>query len=319
MRLSLNLGLTMLHDLNELRTLRAIVSAGSLSAAGRALGVSLAVVSKRLSTLEGRVGLRLVNRTTRTLSPTEEGSALLAQLDRALEALDEAEEQLATGRDEPIGTLRVTAPVSFGRRHVAPVLAALVDRHPRLDAVLSLDDRLVDVTGGTFDVAIRIGGLTDSSATMLRLADNRRVLAASTAYLDARGRPRAPDDLSGHVFLRYGDGIAPWSLSGPDGAAASVTAKPRLRVDNGDALHDWCLAGHGIMMKSIVDMGDDLAAGRLERVLPGWSGGAMPIVALFASRHHQPRKLRVFLEAMTGAMRGYTVGPVDPIRRPTCE
>ncbi|MFD1330954.1 LysR family transcriptional regulator [Methylopila musalis] len=293
----------MLDDLNELRTLRAIIAAGSLSAAGRALGVSLAVVSKRLSTLERRVGLRLVNRTTRTLSPTDEGLALFAHLDRVLEELDEAEEKLATGRDEPIGTLRVTAPVSFGRRHVAPVLAALVERHPRLDAVLSLDDRLVDVGGGTFDVAIRIGGLGDTSATMLKLADNRRVLAASPAYLDRRGRPRTPDDLPAHTFLRYGDGIAPWMLHGPHDATATIAATPRLRVDNGDALHDWCLAGHGVMMKSVVDMGDDLAAGRLEQVLPGWSGGAMPIVALFASRHHQPRKLRAFLDAMAEAMR----------------
>lgn len=293
----------MLDDLNELRTLRAIVAAGSLSAAGRALGVSLAVVSKRLSTLEGRVGLRLVNRTTRTLSPTEEGLALLAHLDRALEALDEAEERLATGRDEPIGTLRVTAPVSFGRRHVAPVLANLVARHPRLDAVLSLDDRLADVSGGTFDVAIRIGGLGDTNATMLKLADNRRVLAASPAYLDRCGRPRTPDALASHAFLRYGDGIAPWTLIAADGTTATLAARPRLRVDNGDALHDWCVAGHGVMMKSIVDLGDDLASGRLERVLPGWNGGDIPIVALFASRHHQPRKLRIFLDAMGSAMR----------------
>jgi DNA-binding transcriptional LysR family regulator len=293
----------MLDDVNELRTLRAIVAAGSLSAASRELGVSLAVVSKRLSTLEGRVGLRLVNRTTRALSPTEEGLALLAHLDRALEALEEAEEHLATGRDEPTGTLRVTAPVSFGRRHVAPVLASLVERCPRLDAVLSLDDRLADVSGGTFDVAVRIGGLGDTTATMLKLADNRRVLAASPAYLDRCGRPQTPDGLAGHAFLRYGDGIAPWSLTNADGATATIAARPRLRVNNGDALHDWCVAGHGIMMKSVVDVAADLADGRLEHVLPDWSGDDIPIVALFASRHHQPRKLRVFLDAMTLAMR----------------
>lgn len=293
----------MLDDVNELRTLRAIVAAGSLSAASRELGVSLAVVSKRLSTLEGRVGLRLVNRTTRALSPTEEGLALLAHLDRALEALEEAEEHLATGRDEPTGTLRVTAPVSFGRRHVAPVLANLAERYPRLDAVLSLDDRLADVSGGTFDVAVRIGGLGDTTATMLKLADNRRVLAASPAYLDRCGRPQTPDGLAGHAFLRYGDGIAPWSLTNADGATATIAARPRLRVKNGDALHDWCVAGHGIMMKSVVDVAADLADGRLEHVLPDWSGDDIPIVALFASRHHQPRKLRVFLDAMTLAMR----------------
>ena len=293
----------MLDDLNELRTLRAIAAAGSLSAAGRALGVSLAVVSKRLSTLEGRVGLRLVNRTTRTLSPTEDGLALLAHLDRALDAIEEAEERLNSGRDEPIGTLRVTAPVSFGRRHVAPVLAALTDLHPRLNVVLSLDDRVVDIAGGTSDVAIRIGVVGDTSATMLKLADNHRVLAAAPTYLDRRGRPRAPDDLSAHRFLRYGDDISPWALSGPGGRTATVAAVARLRVDSGDTVHDWCLAGHGIMLKSVVDIGHDLATGRLERMLPDWSGGSAPIVALYAGRHNQPRKLRAFLDAMVKALR----------------
>ncbi len=272
--------------------------AGSLSAAARTLGVSLAVVSKRLATLEGRVGLRLVNRTTRSLSATEEGLRLLAGVERAIEALDEAEEQLMTGREEPIGTLRVTAPVSFGRRHVAPVLATLVDRYARLEAVLSLDDRLFDVAGGSFDVAIRIGGLADTGAIMRKLADNRRVLAAAPTYLDRRGRPRTPADLTSHSFLRYGDSSAPWTLESPDGASIAIAAAPRLRADNGDAIHDWCLGGYGIMMKSIVDVASEIESGRLERVLPGWSGGAMPIVALFASRHHQPRKLQVFLEAM---------------------
>lgn len=293
----------MLNDLNELRTLRAIVEAGSLSAAGQKLGVSLAVVSKRLSTLEGRVGLRLINRTTRTLSPTEEGLRLLSQLDRALEALDEAEEQLTTGRDEPIGTLRVTAPVSFGRRHVAPVIASLVEQHPRLNGVLSLNDRLVDIGGGTLDVAIRIGSLADTSATMLKLSDNRRVLVASSAYLDRRGRPHAPDELSDHTFMRYGDSIAPWTLFGPNGVKTTIPAVPRLRVDSGDALHDWCLAGHGIMMKSIIDLHDDLATGQLEQVLADWNGGDMPIAALFASRRHQPRKVRAFLNAIAAAMK----------------
>lgn len=294
----------MLDDLNELRTFACVLASGSLTGAARTLGVSLAVVSRRLATLEKRAGVRLVNRTTRSLSPTEEGERLRVEVERALEALAQGEELLATGRDEPVGTLRVSAPISFGRRHVAPVLGRLTERHPQLFVALSLDDRLVDVVGGTIDVAIRIGGLADASATMLKLADNHRVLAASPAYLDRHGRPLVPDDLTGHALLRYGDGIAPWSLSGPQSARAMVAAAPRLRVDNGDALHDWCLAGHGIMLKSIVDLSEDLAAGRLERVLPDWSDVAAPIVALYASRDHQPRKVRAFLDAMAAAMRG---------------
>ena len=294
----------MLSDLNELRTFRQVLVSGSLTGAARVLGVTLAVVSKRLATLERRVGVRLVNRTTRSLSPTEEGERLLVEVDRALEAIAQGEALLATGRDEPVGTLRVSAPVSFGRRHVAPVLGALTERHPQLAVLLSLDDRLVDVVGGSVDVAVRIGGLADASATMLKLADNHRVLAASPAYLDRHGRPAMPTDLSAHALLRYGDGIAPWTLSSPDGRSATIAAQPRLRADSGDVLHDWCLGGYGITLRSIVDLRDDLASGRLERVLPGWSEDAAPVVALYASRHNQPRKLRVFLDAMAAAMRG---------------
>ena len=239
----------MLDDLNELRTLQQVLAHGSLTGASRALGVSLAVVSKRLATLEKRTGVRLVNRTTRSLSPTEEGERLLVEVDRALEAIAQGEELLATGRDEPVGTLRVSAPVSFGRRHVAPVLGQLAQRHPQLAISLSLDDRLVDVAGGMVDVAIRIGGLaSDSSAVMRKLADNQRILIAAPSYLDRRGRPSGPSELSTHDLLRYGNAVEPWRLTGPDGSGQPVPAAARLRVDNGDAVHDWCVSGLGITL-----------------------------------------------------------------------
>jgi DNA-binding transcriptional LysR family regulator len=292
----------MLDDLNELRTLQQVLASGSLTAAANAMGVSLAVVSKRLATLERRTGVRLVNRTTRRLSPTEEGARLMVEIDRVLEAIRQGEELLATGRDEPVGTLRVSAPVSFGRRHVAPILGELTRRYPQLAISLSLDDKVVDVVGGAMDVAIRIGGgLVDSSAAMRKIADNSRILVAAPAYLDRRGRPSAPSDLRNHDLLRYGDSIAPWRLHGRDGTIESIPAPARMRVDNGDALHDWCVAGLGIMLKSTIDVGHDLAAGRLEHVLPDWNGGDLPIVALFPDRANMTRKARVFLEAMVSA------------------
>lgn len=293
----------MLDDLNELRTLQQILARGSLTGAAQALGVSLAVVSKRLATLERRTGVRLVNRTTRNLSATEEGERLLVEIDRALEAIRQGEELLATGRDEPVGTLRVSAPVSFGRRHVAPVLGQLTQRHPQLAISLSLDDRLVAVAGGAIDVAIRIGGATsDGSAAMRKLAENRRILVAAPAYLDRRGRPSNPGDVGHHDLLRYGDATGPWRLTGPTDTQQLVPAPARLRVDNGDAVHDWCVAGLGIALKSIVDVAADLRAGRLERLLPDWHAGETPIVALFPNRATMPRKTRVFLDAMIVAM-----------------
>lgn len=287
-----------LDDLNELKTFRAILAEGSLSAAARRLGVTLAVVSKRLATLEDRAGVRLIHRTTRALSPTEEGARLLIDVERALEAIEAGEELLASGRVEPSGTLRVSATIAFGRRCVAPVLARLATRYPRLTVALELDDRVVDLVAEGFDAAIRIGAPADSSAMMRKLADNRRILVASPAYLDRAGQPATPEEAAGHAFLRYGPGSDPWRLRGPGGATAGLAAAARLRVDDGDVVHDWALAGLGIMLKSEVDVTQDLAAGRLVRVLPGWDGGDAPIVALYPSARHMPLKTRVLLDEL---------------------
>jgi DNA-binding transcriptional LysR family regulator len=260
--------------------------------------VTLAVVSKRLSTLESRIGARLIHRTTRSLSPTEEGARLLADVARALEALEAAEARLSGGGDEPTGTLRVSAPIAFGRRCVAPVLGRLIERYPRLAVALELDDRLADLVGEGLDVAIRIGAPADSSAMMRKLADNRRILVAAPAYLDRVGRPATPEEAAGHAFLRYGSGMEPWRLRGPNGATAGLALIARLRVDDGDVVHSWALAGLGVMLKSEVDVAEDLAAGRLERVLPEWDGGEAPVIALYPSAQHMPLKTRALLDEL---------------------
>jgi DNA-binding transcriptional LysR family regulator len=301
----------MLDDLNELKTFRAILVEGSLSAAARHLGVTLAVVSKRLSTLEGRAGVRLVHRSTRSLSPTEEGARMLMDVVRALEAIEAAEGRLAGGHDEPNGTLRVSAPVAFGRRCVAPVLGQLTARYPRLAVALELDDRVVDLVGEGLDLAIRIGALADSSAMMRKLADNRRILVASPAYLDCVGRPATPDEAADKAFLRYGVAIEAWRLRGPNGATASLAATARLRVDDGDVVHDWALAGLGIMLKSEVDVAEDLAAGRLERVLAEWDGGEAPVVALYPSAQYVPLKTRVLLDQLAAHVAAVMTGGLN--------
>ncbi len=292
----------MLEDLNELRTFHRILALGSLSAAARDLGIGLAVVSKRLSTLERRAGVRLVNRTTRKLSATEEGRALHAHVEHMLDELAVAEAQLSSGVEEPHGMLRVSAPVSFGRIHLAPAAAKLVARYPRLDIELKLDDRMVDLVAERIDVAVRIGQPRDSTMVMRKLADNTRILVASPGYLDARGRPRTPDDLSDHSFVRYDDNIIPWSLEGPDGATAEVQTRCRLRADSGDAVMDWALLGQGITLKSEVDVCTDLATGRLERVLPDWQSPPAPIYALFPSARHLPAKTRAFVDALVAGV-----------------
>ena len=293
----------MLSDLAELRTFERILTLGSLSAAARDLGVGLAVVSKRLATLERRAGVRLVNRTTRKLSPTEDGLALLAHTERVLDELAAAEARLASGREAPQGTLRVSSPISFGRLHLVPVAAALVARHPGLDIQLKLDDQLIDMIEARIDIAIRIGPPRDSEAIMHRLMDSWRILVASPGYLDRRGRPATPADFGGHDILRYDAAAGPWRLQGPDGATAEIEAIPRLSADNGDAVLDWALAGCGVALKSNVDVSAELAAGQLEQVLPDWRSTPAPIYALLPSARHLPTKTRAFLDATAARLR----------------
>jgi len=292
----------MLDDLNELRTFQRILTCGSLSAAARDLGIGLAVVSKRLASLEKRAGQRLVNRTTRNLSPTDEGLALLPHVDRMLEELDVAEARLASGQEEPHGLLRVSAPISFGRIHLIPLAAQLVARHAHLDIELKLEDRLVDLTQEHIDIAVRIGQPRDSSAILHKLADNRRILVAAPAYLERCGRPLTLGDLNTHHCLRYDDPATPWRLEGPDGKLVDFTPRSRLRANSGDAVCDWALAGHGVMLKSRADVAAELVAGRLEHVLPDWRSGAAPIYALVPSRRHLATKTRVFLEVISASL-----------------
>jgi LysR family transcriptional regulator, transcriptional activator for dmlA len=293
----------MLSDIEELRTFQRILAKGSLSGAARDLGVSLAVVSKRLASLEQRVGHRLIHRTTRQLSPTETGSVLLPLVDRALEALQAAEVQLQQGTSDPVGLLRVAAPTALGHRHIAPVLAELLEKHPRLDVELRLSDGLSDLVAARIDVAIRIGPARDSAFVMHKLTDSHRILVASPGYLERHGRPTSPRELSDHAILRMVGWDAPWPLIGPNGAIVELNLPSRLRTDNGEVVHDWALAGHGITLKSAIDVAEDVRSGLLEQVLPDWRSTDAPIYALLPSGAHVPLKVRLFLDNLEKVLR----------------
>jgi DNA-binding transcriptional LysR family regulator len=291
----------MLGDLNELRTFQRIVACGSLSAAARDLGIGLAVVSKRLASLERRAGQRLIHRTTRRLSLTDEGLALMPHIERMLEELAAAEARLASGKEEPHGLLRVSAPISFGRIHLVPLAAELVERYPQLDIALQLADPVVDLIEERIDIAVRIGQPRDSTAVMRTLATNRRILVAAPSYLDRRGRPRLVAELSGHVCLHYSPTV-PWRLEGPNGAVVEVETHSRLHSNSGDAVQDWALAGRGVMLKSAIDVAEHLGSGSLERVLPDWQTAPAPIYALVPSGRLLATKARVFLDAIVAAL-----------------
>ena len=288
----------MLDDLGSLRLFDRIVALGSLSAAARDTGLSLAVVSKRLAQLERTLDVRQLNRTTRRLSLTEEGALLHAHVQRVLGEVAQAESALNGHRGRVTGTLRISAPNSFGRRWLVPALAAFVEEHPGLDVQLSLDDAVVDLVGEGFDLAIRYGVLADSRLVARELAPNRRVLCASPAYLSRRGVPRSLDELPQHDCILIGHlPMAEWRFGGGHGETA-VRVHGHFICDDGEAAQALALAGLGIIRKSIWDVGDDLESGRLVQVLPRQAIAAAPLHAVYPSGRYLAPRVRLFVELL---------------------
>ncbi len=298
----------MLDDITELRTFVRIVGAGSLSAAGREMGLALSVVSKRLAMLERRTDMRLIARSTRHLALTEEGQALYDRAQRILAEVDEAEVALTHGRVEPQGVLRVSAPVALGRAHVSPVCRDLVRAHPKVSVDLTLTDRLVELIDEGMDVVVRIGAPKDSGLVMRKLVDNHRIVVGAPDYLERRGAPMAPAELEDHDCLQYRGVGTRWRLVDPTGEVAEIRAASRLRSDNGEVAHDWALAGCGLILKSWVDVEPDLRARRLVQVLPEWRSDPAPVCALFPTGRQLPTRVRLFLDAMVDRLSRFGSG-----------
>jgi len=285
-------------NLGDLEIFASVVSSGSMSLAGRALGLSPAVISKRIKRLEDRLGARLLQRTTRQISLTEAGQGFYDRVLAVLAGLEEAEAYIAGRATQMHGTLKISAPTSFGRMHVAPHLKAFMAAHPELSVHLVLSDELADIVGGGFDLAIRIAELTDSSLVARRLAPVRRILCASPDYLAAHGTPEEIDDLRRHVCLPpHNNDI--WRLEGPTGA---ITVKPdgRLITNSSEVIREAVLAGLGIALRSTWDVGPDLRAGRLMQVLPAYEGSrGVTLSAVYPSRQFLPAKVRLFIDYLT--------------------
>lgn len=277
------------------------VAAGSLSAAGRELGVSPAVASKRLARLEGRLGTRLLQRSSRRLSLTDSGALYLERCQAILADVAEAEDLLGGDDAQVRGTLRVSATSALGRRWVGPVAAAFAAQHPEVAVQLSLTDRVVDLVESGVDCAVRVGPLSDDRLIARKLADNRRVVCATPGYLRAHGIPASPAELARHACLVLATGSAmqaDWRFRPPQGAATHVRVRGRLVSDNGQQIHDWMLAGHGLARRSFWDVAEDLASGRLLEVLRDWSDEDAPISVIYTSRRHLPRRTRLFIDAL---------------------
>ena len=276
-----------------------VVEEGSLSAAARALGQSLAVVSRKLSRLEQRLGVRLINRTTRTLALTEEGSAFHARCARILAEIDLAEAEVTRGLKSATGVLRITSAVAFSRRWLGPQLQEFRRLHPGLQIQLHASDAVVSLVEGGFDLAIRFGALADSSLVARQLAPNYRVICAAPSYLDSRPPIRQPEDLQAHDCILYGDPpLDHWGLA----EGRSVRVKGALSTNDGELAHVWALAGAGLVFKSIWDVQGDIAAGRLRVVLPEFKPPAAPIHAVYPHSQHTAR-VRLCVEFLAGRLK----------------
>lgn len=269
----------------------------SLVAAAQQLGVTPSAVSRRLATLEARLGVRLLNRTTRRLSLTPEGERYLQDGERILRDIEALERGLSTG-DAPAGLLRINASFGFGRRHVAPAVSDFVRQWPEVEVVLQLTDRPQDLEQHGLDLGIRFGPPPDSRVHAQRIAGNRRLLVAAPTYLAAHGQPESPQALRTHrciVIRENDDAFNIWTLS--DGTReVRVKVSGPLGANHGEVAADWALDGHGIVLRSEWDVAPLLRDGRLVRVLAPWMGAAADIHAIWPPHHRQSPRVRAFAD-----------------------
>lgn len=281
----------------QISTLVNVAAKGSLSAAAREEGVAPAVISRRLDALEERLGVKLLLRTTRTLSLTHEGSAFLEDCQRILNDLANAEASVSLGGVKASGHLRITAPGGFGRVHVAPLVLEFVRAHPDVTVSLDLSDRVVDLLNENMDCAIRIGVLPDSSLVGLKLADNQRLVVATPTYLRRHGTPSHPDDLQAHQCLNLATSGAPggWLFT-VNGHTTTHRVGGALSCNDGSTLLDWVLQDAGLAWRSRWEVQSHIQAGRLVTVLDAFMAPPTAIYAVFPQRRHLPLRVRLWLD-----------------------
>lgn len=272
----------------------------NISQAGQALGLSPAVASNYLNKLEAGLGVRLLHRTTRKVSLTEEGRAFLPYAEDVLASVAAARATVGAGELVPQGTLRVAAPASFGRMHLVPALPGFLARYPDLKVDFRLSDAIVDLVEGGFDVAIRNAELKDSTLIARKLAPDRRILCASPDYLEEYGRPATPQDLRHHQCINL-LGLDNWHFKLPEGTVA-IKAQGAFRTDNGEAMRDACVKGLGISINATWSVYQYVARGELEVVLPDFPlAGETAIWAVYPSARLLAPKVRAFIEYYSSA------------------
>jgi DNA-binding transcriptional LysR family regulator len=295
----------MADNLYEMTVFARVVGAGSLSAAARELGLSTAVVSRRLAALETRLGVRLLNRTTRSLSLTDEGASYHEACTRILTEIEEADAAVSAHRVEPQGVLKVAMSAAFGHQHIAPLIPQFAAKYPKIQLAISLSDRSASMMEEGYDVAIRIAELSDSSLAARKLAPNRRVVCASPDYLRRHGTPLTPSDLAQHSCLlsNWDQGFSQtWEYRGPVGKRGTVRVAGSYACDNWEVLREWALAGLGIALKSTWDVRRHLEDGSLVALFPAYTFDTdVAIYAVYPHRRHLPAKTRVFIDFLAAS------------------
>ena len=281
--------------ITDLEIFARVARTGNMSAAGREMGLSPAVISKRISLLEERLNARLFQRTTRQLTLTETGEGYFKRVVDILSLIEEAEDFVSRRNTKPRGLLKVTAPTSFSRLHIAPYLPQFLTRFPEIELEFQLTDNFVDIIRDGFDLAIRIGELQDSSLVQRKLAADKRVICASPKYVELSGLPKSLADLDFHNCLSAGAQDY-WRLQGPDGHH-QLKVKGNIRSNSFEFIREALLAGLGLGLRSTWDIGTELKNGDLKVVLPEYKGAdTVAIYAVYPCRDFMPEKVNVFIE-----------------------
>ena len=284
--------------LKQLETFAAAATKGSLTAVANAEGVAPAVIGRRIDALERRLGVKLLVRTTRRLSLTHEGSAFLEDCQRLLADWANAEASVSAGGVKASGHLRVTSPAGFGRRHVAPLVPRFLALHPEVSLSLNLGDRVVDIVNESFDCAVRVGDLPDSSLISVRLADNRRLCVATPAYLKRAGTPLHPSELVRHECLALSSDASQtrgWAFN-VDGEVAYLRPTGRLDCTDGQVLHAWCSAGLGLAWRSAWEVEQEINDGELVSVLDDFAAAPNGVYAVFPHARHLALRVRLWID-----------------------
>jgi DNA-binding transcriptional LysR family regulator len=291
-----------MDQFKQISTFVDVAAKGSLSAAARAEGIAPAMIGRRLDALEERLGVKLLQRTTRKIALTNEGLAFLEDCQRILAELENAESAVSERSARASGHLLISAPAGFGRQHVAPLLPSFLSEHRDVTVTLNLNDRVVDLIGEGIDVAIRIAALSDSNLIGVKLADNKRVVVASPAYIKRHGAPRSLDDLAKHNCLAISSEGSQrgWTFR-QNGKNVTLKVAGNMVCNDGAVLHDWALAGKGLAWRSMWEVGTAIESGELVTVLDEFAAPGNDIYAVFAQRRHLPLRIRAFVDFLRHA------------------